>query len=209
MLLDWLFLMITHFMAGKFQMARYNINMDIRGSNDCCQLGFKHTNKSFEFDPLPIKLPTQAEVKGLSAGQNISLVLVEGCEIYLSGALEHLKFEEFTKLELNEFCKNPSESFLDAYIIRNKIYLLGTDHFSIYSGSQMDKISVSELKPSELGLPSQSQLSYKVVPQQMAGEYLSLFIFDVKEPQHFLFKFNEKNDFCDVIIQAWNPYYDV
>ncbi|EFC39003.1 predicted protein [Naegleria gruberi] len=90
------------------------------GNNDHKQLGYE---KHFCItNPKPLDLPSDNEIIGLSAGQNISLAMTIAHEIFIAGSFMGT-IDVWRKIVEIDFSP---QSIFDAYIIYNDVYILST-----------------------------------------------------------------------------------
>ncbi|KAG2394066.1 hypothetical protein C9374_003830 [Naegleria lovaniensis] len=170
------------------------------GSNDYQQCGYATPAKIFE--PLPLNVPSDAPIKGLSAGQWVSLALTEANEVFVTGKVaSEVQYAGWTKIDLQKH-GIPSNSLFDAYIVQNVVYLLSQDSFTIIgSGSVTHPLSSFKFN---VNVESRKDVKYRVYPKNRSGAtnfYLFFYVdLDSTIQNHFIFKFNEKIDLCDVTI---------
>ncbi|KAF0982443.1 hypothetical protein FDP41_011373 [Naegleria fowleri] len=172
------------------------------GSNDYMQLGYDAPAKIFS--PLPLKIPSQAPIKGLSAGQWVSLALTEANEVFVTGKVaSDIQYSGWTKIDLQAH-GIPSNSLFDAYVIQNIVYLLSEDAFTVM-GSRSVTHELSSFK-FNVDMEYRKDVKYRVYPKSRnctSNFFLFFYVdLDTTISHHFIFKFNEKDDLCDVLIVA-------
>lgn len=91
------------------------------GYNESCQCGYPTPQKIF--DPLPLKIPSNSPIKGLSAGKSVSLCMTNSNEIFVTGKFNNgTTYSQWTSIDLGLY--NISTPIFDAYVYQHVVYLL-------------------------------------------------------------------------------------